>query len=489
MDAMQVLERAFIRDRALSREILDDEVRSVYGYVFRLLSSERISCASGRQIETASLFAKYRDIFGSRMRSMSVSGVRYPQDAQALNGVGTLAWHGEWHRRALVSHYPEVRQILGEMIAALRVVCPELCPEDVTKEFQRKRLVLALGGGGGTGYAHMCLFQLLSQHGICPALITGTSFGALAGYLRAMQVEYDAAMTMLRMPGYWRILKDVRPCLDTGKHGLMGMIRLDFNDICVGFSQAAGYTEPPPFSALPIPFACVSTGILRNAQLENELTPKTSGRLERMFRLVHPSWQHAMAHASQIARLILRYREAVTCVPLGFDAQTRDITAADGVAFSALVPGVINAEIPANHVRSREGMARLFESRGLYRLADGGLTSNVPVRTARDEVQRGRLGSRCIWLEGIDVFAPQARDGIFYPLQQIANDNVLEDAAQADSLIRLKDLFSPMELSASLRRMHWLNAKFREAFSDEMRVIAYAVSPLLPLSALPVDAC
>ena len=392
MEAMQGLERAFIRDRALSHEILDDEVRSVYGYVFRLLSSERFECCSGRQIETSALFAEYREIFGNRVRSMSPCGIRYPQDAQALSGVGTLAWHGEWHRRALVSYYPEVRRMLGKMMAALRAVCPELCPEDVTKEFQRKRLVLALGGGGGTGYAHMCLFQLLSQHGICPALITGTSFGALAGYLRALHVEYDAAMTMLRMPGYWRLLKDVRPCFDTGKHGLMGMIRLDFNDICTGFSQAAGYTEPPPFSALPIPFACVSTGILRNAQLEDELTPKTSGRIERLFQMVRPGWQHAMAHASQIARLILRYREAVTCVPLGFDPQTRDMTAADGVAFSALVPGVINAEIPAKHVRSREKMAQLFETRGLYRLADGGLTSNVPVRTARDEVNAGAWG-------------------------------------------------------------------------------------------------
>ncbi len=136
------------------------------------------------------------------------------------------------------------------------------------------------------------------------------------------------------------------------------------------------------------------------------------------------------------------------------------------------------------HYRSRDIVNALFEREHLYRLTDGGLSSNVPVRTARQAVDAGRISTSNAWILGLDVFAPQARDGLFYPLQQIANANALEDARAADVFVRLKYLLSPMELAPSLSRLRWLNARFRKAFQTEMRVLEYAMAPLAPLPAL-----
>lgn len=74
---------------------------------------------------------------------------------------------------------------------------------------------LALGGGSARGYAHVGVLQVLEQHGLAPALIAGTSFGAVMGALyssgmTADQIARDAAALRKR---------DVFPhVLDFGLH-------------------------------------------------------------------------------------------------------------------------------------------------------------------------------------------------------------------------------------------------------------------------------
>lgn len=493
MDAIKALESAWIRDRALTREILDDVVRSVYGYALRLASARVISVPSEGSaknvcVDISAQTAVLRAELEKLLASLSDGGVSYPSDPKALGGVGVLASGGTWHRPSLVAAYPKAAKLLRAALANIYRHHPNIGEMDLEHEFRRKALVLALGGGGATGYVHFCLFRWLESAGISPELITGTSFGALAGYARCLQTRYDAAMTMLKLPGYWKIISNIRPCLDAGHHGLMGLCRIGFDEICEAFSAAAGYSRPPAFGELKIPFAAVATGIAANPDLAREIEPiKALRPISGILRMTHLSWRKALRHAQQIAGLIVRQKSGAVPVVLGFDSATRDMRAIDGVSFSALVPGVINAEIPAACIRSRAIADALFQSRGLYRLCDGGLASNVPVRAAFDEVARGRIRTRNAWILGIDVFAPQARDGLFYPLQQIANDNVCADARFADTVVRLKDLLNPAELSPTLSRMHWLNEKFRKAFDDETKVIQYAVAPLLPLGALDLS--
>jgi len=49
--------------------------------------------------------------------------------------------------------------------------------------------VLALGGGGGRGLAHIGVFEVLEEHGLRPSAIVGTSIGALFGALYALNPD------------------------------------------------------------------------------------------------------------------------------------------------------------------------------------------------------------------------------------------------------------------------------------------------------------
>jgi len=48
-----------------------------------------------------------------------------------------------------------------------------------------KRFVLALGGGGGRGLAHLGVLEVLEEHGLRPSAIIGTSIGAMFGAMYA----------------------------------------------------------------------------------------------------------------------------------------------------------------------------------------------------------------------------------------------------------------------------------------------------------------
>ncbi|MDQ6955107.1 MAG: patatin-like phospholipase family protein [Mariprofundaceae bacterium] len=62
---------------------------------------------------------------------------------------------------------------------------------------QPRGFVLALGGGGGRGLAHLGVLQVLEEHGLKPDAIVGTSIGALFGAIYAL--EPDAAVLKSRV--------------------------------------------------------------------------------------------------------------------------------------------------------------------------------------------------------------------------------------------------------------------------------------------------
>ena len=59
---------------------------------------------------------------------------------------------------------------------------------------QPRQFVLALGGGGGRGLAHLGVLKALEEHGITPAAIVGTSIGALFGAMYALCCDADAVI-------------------------------------------------------------------------------------------------------------------------------------------------------------------------------------------------------------------------------------------------------------------------------------------------------
>ena len=479
LEEMQHLLRAFERDRALGAA-LDDIVRSAWLYALRLAATPVLMTRTGLRIDISLHLEPFRQWLISQLRTLSDAGWAFTDTARS--GVGMRFWQGKWHRSTLNLFYPILAKRLRQTLNGLYKAFPIVDEFVLDDALAHKKLGLALGGGGGTGYAHQALFQLLETNNIQPSIMTGTSIGALMGLLRALQTRYDAAMTVLHMPSWFGITRSMSPCLGETRHGLRSMIRFDFNQIIEPIIPLLGWAKTPAFSELNIPFACVSSGILRDPDIIHKIEAPQKGFFASLRRFTRTTIRTAMDSAAQLAHT-LTAQNAVTEVVLGFDELTKNLLTTDGVPFSALVPGVLTYDAPKNHYRSREILDAVFKRDQLYRLTDGGVTSNVPVRALQREIDTLRLGHANVYILGIDVFAPQ-KGGLFYPLEQIANINADIDAHAASSFIRLKHLLSPMNLSPTLRQFKWLNTHFPDEFINELKVIKFVMQPLRPISML-----
>src|SRR5207245_7467680 len=130
------------------------------------------------------------------------------------------------------------------------------------REVREGQLVLVCGGGGGTGYVHLAAFALLEAAGLQPALIAGSSMGAILGLFRARERRFDLA----RIP---EILQDLtyrkifRITPQPSVYGLPGPLRLHLR-AAIGhwFRHQDGSTVR--MSDLPIPLIVTVTGIRRS---------------------------------------------------------------------------------------------------------------------------------------------------------------------------------------------------------------------------------
>jgi len=61
-----------------------------------------------------------------------------------------------------------------------------------------KRIGLALGGGGARGIAHIAYLKALSELGVAPSVISGTSSGAIAGALFAGGMNIEGMVAALQ---------------------------------------------------------------------------------------------------------------------------------------------------------------------------------------------------------------------------------------------------------------------------------------------------
>ncbi|MDX8406875.1 MAG: patatin-like phospholipase family protein, partial [Mariprofundaceae bacterium] len=72
-----------------------------------------------------------------------------------------------------------------------------------------KGFVLALGGGGGRGLAHLGVLDVLEEHNLRPNAIVGTSIGALFGAMYALEPDakkvIERAYSILASQAYSRV--------------------------------------------------------------------------------------------------------------------------------------------------------------------------------------------------------------------------------------------------------------------------------------------
>lgn len=119
-----------------------------------------------------------------------------------------------------------------------------------------KRIGLALGSGAARGLAHIGVLKALEEAGIRPSVITGTSMGAVVGSLYA---TYCSAAKLEEIAAAY----DIRELLS------LADVTLKRGAVLNGERVEAFLREhlPRRFEDLCIPFACVSTDLVRSQRV------------------------------------------------------------------------------------------------------------------------------------------------------------------------------------------------------------------------------
>ena len=127
----------------------------------------------------------------------------------------------------------------------------------------RKKIGLALSGGGARGFAHVGALKVLASHGIHFDMIAGTSAGSIVGGALASGMSADEIEKMARNVGW---LNTLRPSFSLG--GLLSSAPMG--------KMLQSVLPASRFEDLKIPFAAIAYDIDRGEQvfLKDTLTQK-----------------------------------------------------------------------------------------------------------------------------------------------------------------------------------------------------------------------
>lgn len=354
----------------------------------------------------------------------------------------------------------------------------ELDPNRLEREIREKRLVVALGGGGGCGYAHLGALSLLSSLQLDVHAVVGTSIGSVLGLFLARDGSYREAF--IRMATTGLRYSDVFRLLDGPiRYGIPGALQLHLRSgIERFFLDEDGV--PLRIRDLALPFSCIVTGLRREAV--DEVLPFERELVRQMRRGPLGRLLHITEMVSGLTRLLSRLIStpgALHPIALGSDDLTRGFDAVDAVGFSSALPALIQYDITRRESPMHELVGELMRREGVDALADGGLVANVPTQTAWEMVQSGAVESRNAFVLGLDCFAPiVGRNALFLPLQRIAADNVRRNRAFAHTIFTLRRVPGPL---AVLPRLRDVERAIRHAREELSRKSAYLQKMLEPL--------
>lgn len=382
---------------------------------------------------------------------------------------------GAPRRELLVPHFKELKArtitTRDELVARF---ADRLSPEAIDHELRHKALVLVMGGGGGTAYPYLGVLSLLDEYGLVPKLLVGTSMGAILALFRSRmpRFEQEDVVNIVRSLSWRKLFRGVST---ENRYGLPAALRLFLRSgIGRWFGVDSRGGEGPSLKDLPIPTIVAVSGI-RRGKLPHplEFYEKLIAISPRFLLnpMIVPKWFGA------IAELIAR-PDVMVRVHLGINDETANFDALDAVGFSSALPGIIHYDVLRADPKMHNMLAGLLESRGIFRLIDGGLVDNVPAKAAWRAVHKGQLGTRNALILALNGFSPKLSTPLWYPLERLAELNVSKNRPYAHVMHDFKKTLGPLVIVPTVDQLLDAISIGRHALAWHMPLLARLLAPL-----------
>lgn len=350
-------------------------------------------------------------------------------------------------QRNVILRLAQVRQQIDSVRVALKSARHALLAAHVNDfsaaeldaEVCHKVLVLAPGGGGGSGYVYIGFVARLREAGLAPSYIVGASIGALLGGLMARDREPDVEALMA-----WAKGLKVRHIFAQPKVGsalsLPGLVRLHLR----GMDKLLRHPDGSPLRIkdLAVPYDAMIAGVRMSAYADMPQLPQ-----RRSYLLGMP-----LQIAERMVQLISYFNPQVTKeLVLGRDELTRELRVVDAIGLSSAIPGVLQYAPWREDPQSMAILKTLREEHGLFAFMDGGTVANVPARAAWEGVESGRIGTRNAYYVALDCFHPQWGAGHtwLFPVTQMIQSQLATQRRYYDWLQRFEPTPSPVNLLPS----------------------------------------
>lgn len=419
------------------------------------------------------------------------------QDGRDVDVSGLIASHA-WRVRTVLTHalmdpdaglWNAIRE-LPALLATTRQLRAEVLSrlpidrESLDAEVCEKRLVTAAGGGGGAGFGYAGVFNLLNRHGIEPALLAGTSIGALISLFRARRRQFDVAAMFeagrrLSIGGLFKVLEP------GSVYGLPATLRLRLHPTLGSlFLRDDGLSTR--FSDLEIPMRVVTTGLsseaLKHETISYDHFVDDSIGPESTFG--RGGWRR-LVQVIQVVQDLMSQPEFLSEIVFGDDPITHEADVLDAAGFSSSIPGLIHYDVMRDDPRMLGLLDRLYMKYGITRLMEGGLVNNVPARVAYKAVMEGSIVRRNAFILAMDCFAPQTRSLLYMPLQQIVRQNVVKNIPYANLYFPLHRTLNPLNMVPALSDVEQAMRWTAEELKPHLNYIKVLCSPIPALGDSP----
>jgi len=458
---LRTLEQRLLAELARDPGLLTRRERDTLRYAFALARLQWIQTEHG-DVDVFEGVAPFRHWLLEQLRHFVPDGARARVDIPGLRRLMPAAFlHVEQTRQHLIEH--EVNRF-----SAVRL----------DEELRERQLVLALGGGGGCGYAHLGLLAVVSELGLVPRMIVGASMGALIGLHRSISVDYDPIRTAMALPrpsDFARVFSAYR---GFSRFGFPGTLEVRARTIGEETFRNLMGRSIPRISELPIRFRAIGTGLRSGIGLALTDVEAQINRVTRSRFSPNALRRRVMLFA-RILRWMVNRSGFLDEIIFGQDEGLRDFNCVDAVGFSISVPGVLHYDLYSRTDDSIDALRASFARRGLFRVTDGGVVSNVPARAAWRSAMSGELRSRNLFVLSADAFAPQLnRNAPFYPVQQLAAIGTRENVKWSDHHVVYRNPPSPLQVLQSMDGLQSIIAQTRTELESLRPLLDLALRPL-----------